>query len=249
MTPKRISALLVIALAVIAATVATGLIAGYVMQAWIVSYWMVLTIKNVVDYIAVHEGRRENKETKETDAEMASTKLSAPWVKLYKEIQALFKEDDGVKVIFDETEKEIKLYVEDYKKAVALAALLEGDRIYGNVIVTITVYPADGWANDEDEPMFDSGDTIALYEAAFDGNEALSYIKASELPFWDGIIYVVFKNKVVQYFNDDIGDVNGNCSTLYQEIAKDVFMYSARDGVYFCTDLPENPGNPVDEWP
>ena len=36
---------------VIAAIVATGLIAGYVMHAWIVAYWMVLTMKNLVDYI------------------------------------------------------------------------------------------------------------------------------------------------------------------------------------------------------
>ena len=51
MTPKQISARLVIALAAIAAIVATGLIAGFVMQPWIVAYWVVLTAKNIVDYI------------------------------------------------------------------------------------------------------------------------------------------------------------------------------------------------------
>lgn len=50
----RLTTLLIIALAVIAAIVATGLIAGYAMQAWIVAYWLVLTMKNMVDYI----GRR-----------------------------------------------------------------------------------------------------------------------------------------------------------------------------------------------
>ena len=52
MEAKKISAILVIVLAIIAATVATGLLAGYNMYAWIVSYWMVLTTKNIVDYIA-----------------------------------------------------------------------------------------------------------------------------------------------------------------------------------------------------
>lgn len=52
MEAKKISAILVIVLAIIAATVATGLLAGYNMYAWIVSYWMVLTAKNIVDYIA-----------------------------------------------------------------------------------------------------------------------------------------------------------------------------------------------------
>ena len=51
MSGKQISAALVVVLAAIAAIVATGLIAGYVMQAWIVAYWMVLTAKNIVDYI------------------------------------------------------------------------------------------------------------------------------------------------------------------------------------------------------
>lgn len=55
MTAKQISAILIIILAIIAAVVATGLIAGYTMQAWIVSYWLVLTMKNVVDYIGTNQ--------------------------------------------------------------------------------------------------------------------------------------------------------------------------------------------------
>lgn len=56
----RLTTLLIIVLAVIAAIVATGLIAGYAMQAWIVAYWLVLTMKNMVDYIgriAKHEDK------------------------------------------------------------------------------------------------------------------------------------------------------------------------------------------------
>lgn len=55
MTCGRISAVLIIILAIIAATTATGLIAGYAMQSWIVGYWLVLTMKNVVDYIGTKE--------------------------------------------------------------------------------------------------------------------------------------------------------------------------------------------------
>lgn len=53
---KKASAVLVLVLAVIAAVVATGLIAGYAMWAWIVGYWIVLTMKNVVDYIGLKRG-------------------------------------------------------------------------------------------------------------------------------------------------------------------------------------------------
>lgn len=51
MTPKRLSALLVLALAAIALTVCAGLAAGVSMWPWIVGYWAVLTAKNIVDWI------------------------------------------------------------------------------------------------------------------------------------------------------------------------------------------------------
>lgn len=51
MTPKRLSALLVLALVAIALTVCAGLAAGVSMWPWIVSYWAVLTAKNIVDWI------------------------------------------------------------------------------------------------------------------------------------------------------------------------------------------------------
>lgn len=40
--------------------------------------------------------------------------------------------------------------------------------------------------------------------------------------------------EVVQYFNDNIGDINGNCSTLYEIIARDIFPNV--NGIYFCTE-------------
>ena len=49
---KAIQKTLILILAVIAAVVATGLIAGYSMWAWIVAYWIVLTAKNLIDYVA-----------------------------------------------------------------------------------------------------------------------------------------------------------------------------------------------------
>lgn len=51
MTPKRLSALLVLALAAIALIVCAGLTAGVSMWPWIVVYWAVLTAKNIVDWI------------------------------------------------------------------------------------------------------------------------------------------------------------------------------------------------------
>lgn len=58
MTPKRLSALLVLALAAIALTVCAGLAAGVSMWPWIVGYWAVLTAKNIMDFVG---GRKDGK--------------------------------------------------------------------------------------------------------------------------------------------------------------------------------------------
>ena len=55
MDHKKISAYLVIALAVIAAIVSIGLIANVSMWPVIIIYWMVLTIKNIVDYLGMRK--------------------------------------------------------------------------------------------------------------------------------------------------------------------------------------------------
>ena len=65
----------------------------------------------------------------------------------------------------------------------------------------------------------------------------------------DNNVYIVFKNKVVQYFNDDLKDVNGFCSTLYQKIAKDIFAENGCETACYCTDVSENLGKPLGEWP
>jgi len=53
---RRITKAMILLLAVIAAVVATGLIGGRSMWAWIVAYWIVLTCKNIVDYIGTDKG-------------------------------------------------------------------------------------------------------------------------------------------------------------------------------------------------
>ena len=152
--------------------------------------------------------------------------LSAPWVTLYRKIDALFGCDPEIRVAYDEEDTAIKLYVENHDKAEALEALLPSERTYGSVTVTITVVPANEL----------TASRAALFRRAFEGNPAFAYEKTAGKGLYS-FSYVVFRNRVVQFFNDDLQDVNGNCSTLYQEIAKDVF--GEQEGIFFCTDTEE----------
>jgi len=55
--------------------------------------------------------------------------------------------------------------------------------------------------------------------------------------------HVVFENKVVQYFNDQLDDPYGVKSALYEDLARDVFEDS--EGVFFNTQVVDD----FDIWP
>jgi len=164
-------------------------------------------------------------------------KLSAPWIEYYQKIEALFGQDPEIRVVYEEEGKEIKLYVENARKADALAQLLPAEKTFGNVTLKITVLPAN----------VDNQDPLTLIQEAFAGNPALDYVQEAETLFGK-MYYAVFANKVVQYFNDDIGDINGLKSTLYQDIAKDVFKPELT--LHYCTNTSDNSlRKPLGEWP
>lgn len=157
---------------------------------------------------------------------MGNVKLSSPWVTFYHEVDALFGGDPDVTVKYDETESGIciKLYVEGQTKADAIASILPEKKTFGNVVVSLVVVPSN------------EGRQIDKFRSAFEGNPALSYVRTVQSPYVPPVDFVVFRNRVVQFFNDELNDINGNMSTLYQDIAKDVFEDA---GVFFCTDTEE----------
>ena len=54
---------------------------------------------------------------KETIKEEKSLGLISPWIDFYRQVQALFQEDDEVEVKFNEETCELKIYVENSIKA------------------------------------------------------------------------------------------------------------------------------------
>ena len=160
--------------------------------------------------------------------------LSAPWVTLYRRFEAMFGDDPDIKVEYvagDGNDPIIKLYVEGQDKADAITKILPATYEFGGVTVSVVVVPANKAESKE-----------ALFRCAFEGNPAFSYAVTAEGIFTNPITYVVFKNKVVQFWNDDLSDVNGNETTLYEQIAPVVFDPIADAGVCYCTDTPENLG-------
>ena len=169
---------------------------------------------------------------------MGKLKLSSPWQAYVNELNALFGQDSEIRIAFNEEDKEIKLYVSDEGKARALTKILPIEKEFGNVKIKVTVVMPN---EDTDESV------LKTFEKAFRGNPAMEFVYTAHSLLGDHC-YVVFKNEVVQFFNDQLDDMNGNKSTLYQEIAKDVFTDNL--GVFYCTE----PGSrdlqkPLGEWP
>ena len=163
---------------------------------------------------------------------MAQLKLSPPWIKYMHEMEQLFKYDPEVHVVYDEDEHIIHLYVDKQRKADALATLIPETVTFGNITLQVNVVQANGALSTT------VGLTNAqLFKNAFEDNGAFAFVKQVTGIFSNNLTYVVFKNKVVQYFNDNLNDVYGNCSTLYQDIAKNIFGEIA--GIYFCTDIEQ----------
>lgn len=152
--------------------------------------------------------------------------ISAPWITFYREMEALFKEDPAVNIEYDEENRTIVLRVAREEKADALSQLLPKMKSFGNVTIKILVLPAN-----------ELGDTrIKLFQKAFEGNPAYRYTVSADAAGFSAD-YVVFAKKVIQFFNDDMSDAHGVESTLYEDIAKDIFEEEA--GIFFCTDTED----------
>ena len=174
---------------------------------------------------------------------MAKIKLSAPWNTYYEQVKALFGDDSEVHIVFDEEKKDLKLYVDTAAKADALQNLFPIEKEWGGVAMTITVIP----------PNKESAFKVVrnremtskeIIEYAFCNNPHFVECIDVDFPLWSGFVYVMFKNEVIQYYTDDLGDPNGMTSTLAQNIAKEIF--EPVDGVYYCTELSKK--EKVTKW-
>ena len=153
--------------------------------------------------------------------------MVSPWAEYLNQLEAFFKEDDDVRVEYDNEAMVIKIYVDGAAKAEALSKLLPTSKKFGNVEIKVNIIPAN--------PLDTS--RIGLFKKAFEGNRAVADIETISDISSNDFNFIIFKPEVVQYYNDDLSDFNGICSTLYQDLAKELF--GETEGCYFCTDKIE----------
>lgn len=151
---------------------------------------------------------------------MSKVNMVSPWENFYKEIQLMFEDDPDIDVVILDNVKTVRIYVDVASKADALQELLPTEKTFGEVTVKITVIPPNKKIKAD------------VFARALEGNPIFE--EAAEAKDFN---YIFFRKEVVQYWNDNLGDGHGITSTLYQEIAKDVF--GEIPGVFYCTTTKE----------
>lgn len=159
----------------------------------------------------------------------SNIKLSSPWVSYYHAVKALFDEDKDIKITFDNDTMELKLYVTGEKKMEALTKLFPTEKTFGNVALKISIIPANlGYVSNPGK----------VFEDAFENNPAVVSTIVIPGAYGNPVTYVVFDKRVVQYWNDNMGDPHGNRSTLFEELAREVFEDSpVAKACLFCTNI------------
>lgn len=155
-----------------------------------------------------------------------NTKMVAPWTEFANQVEAMFKEDKDIKFNYDDLSKVITLRVNGNDKAEALTKLLPTEKQFGAIVVKVNVILANKFGEDK----------IDLFCRAFCGNPAVAKITTVET-LWGPLSFVVFAPKVVQYYDDTLFDLNGIHTTIYQDLAREVF--GTFDGVCYCTEKVE----------
>jgi hypothetical protein len=154
--------------------------------------------------------------------------LLPPWSAYINRIKELFKEDPQIIINtnFNSEHPSVSLATNNPDKASALLKLLPLEKEFGGVTLKINVdcYKFSNKA-------FTS--VKELFKTVFYKNPVLEYVKEVNDQYSPPFSYVIFKNEVVQFYDDNLSDPDGYTSTLYQDIASEVF--NDLNGVAYCT--------------
>lgn len=162
---------------------------------------------------------------------MTNFKLETPWNTFQKQVNALFEQDDDIIVNdIEPSDREdvnyvMSIEVRDHEKFLALDRVIPKVKRFGNILLEIQIF-------DEENTLLSSG--IDIYKTIFKGNPIVDEVHEALDLYGISHGFVIFKPEVVQFFDDDISDINGNWNGLAEDIAREVFE-DDMSGVHFCT--------------
>ena len=160
---------------------------------------------------------------------MRILQIEAPWETYAKKLNALFENDPDIQVgeirKGNDANYAVDILVHKHDKFDALDRLLPRVKMFGNVTLEIVLY-------DEENTEID---ILDAFKALFDGNPIVNRIETVIDQAGGQWNYVVFRPEVIQFFDDDMSDINSNFNGLAEDISREIFAENSR-GIMFCTD-------------
>lgn len=157
---------------------------------------------------------------------MENVKLSPPWDEYARKITMLFKQDQEIHIEYIENNNKLSIFVDNADKYEALTKLLPSEKDFGGHKLTIEIVPANVSEEQKDKRYY--------LKKLFYGNDAVAEIVDASIGA-ASVTYIEFEKEVIQFWNDNFGDLHGIKSTLMEDIARDIFEETAN--VFFGTDV------------
>lgn len=152
--------------------------------------------------------------------------ISSPWVLYVKKLSTFFAEDPDISIDYDAENAPDKLTirVDNQDKCYALTQLLDSEITFGIFTLKIDICPANLMVNDK----------LSLFKMAFKDNPIVDSVESIRPDgSFNSFNYISFRNEVVKYWSDNLGNPHGNSFTLYEILADEIFK--DHPGVLFTT--------------
>ena len=152
--------------------------------------------------------------------------FSSPWVLYVKKLSTFFAEDPDISIEYDadNTPNVVTIRVDNQDKYYALTELIDTEVRFGNFTLKIDIRPAN----------LKYTDKIALFSMLLKGNPIVESIESIRPDGrFNAFNYISFRNEVVKYWSDNLGNPHGNSFTLFEILADEIFH--DQPGVLFTT--------------
>jgi len=172
---------------------------------------------------------------------MLKLSLSSPWDNHYKMVYQLLSRDPEIRVSSDLTEPtegcyNFNILSNNTAKLKALRKVLRTNITFGNVILRMTFIDTNNAQNLGDDKEGEVIPTIDDWNTAFTGNELFCQIKTVGKGLYT-LNYAIFAHEIVDYFSDDLTDINGYAHMLPAQIAKEICRFVDDLNILVCTSM------------
>lgn len=165
--------------------------------------------------------------------------LSPPWYTYHHKVMALFGSDPDIRVRdlekVSDNEYSYMMLIGSQDKAEAIKKILPGEVPIGDVTVRAAILGPD---EDGENSAEEIASVCDLFRKAFTGNPHFSRVVTVRYPPGMVLNYCVLKKEIIQFWNDDLSDINGVCSMITSELAREILVLDSAllEKISFCIE-------------